>query len=197
LPLALGLAAVRLKLFSPQGLLNQLNAALLPLLTTGARDRPARQRTFAHTIQWSYDLLTPAEQQPFRQLAIFHGGFTLAAAQAVIGAWRMGIGGEARLIANFQSLLSLLDQITALVDKNLLQQTQTSPETRFAMLATIHEFAWLQPQEQGEAALVAQAHAEFYLELTEQAAVQFGGGEADRWLQRLTEEHDNLRAVLR
>jgi predicted ATPase len=197
LPLALELAAVRLKLFSPQGLLDQLNAALLPLLTTGARDLPARQRTFAHTIQWSYDLLTAAEQQLFRQLTIFQGSFTLAAVQAVIGDWGLGSGSVATLLSNPQSPISLLDQITSLVDKNLLQQTQTSEETRFVMLATIHEFAWAQLQARDERSAIAQAHAAYYLQFAEQAATTFGSAAAEQWLQRLMADHDNLRAALR
>ncbi len=139
LPLAIELAAVRVKLFAPQALLARLNDRFA-LLTGGARDLPARQRTLRTTMDWSYHLLTPAEQRLFRRLAVFVGGWTLDAAEAVCD-----IGGDLGL--------SVLDGMQALVDNSLVRQEE-GPDgaPRFRRLETIHQYAIERLEESGEAA---------------------------------------------
>src|SRR5207244_4202842 len=136
LPLALELAAARIRLFPPTALLARLDRTL-PLLAGGPRDLPARQRTLRDTIAWSHDLLAPPEQALFRRLAVFAGGWTVAAAQAVCAA-----GGGARSRAE-----AVLEGLAALVDQSLLQWEDQAPpaeadapeEPRFSMLETIRE----------------------------------------------------------
>ena len=193
LPLALELAAARIKFFSPRALLAQLGETLpgssLRLLTGGARDLPARQRTLRHTIQWSYDLLTPAEQQLFCQLSVFVGGFALSDAEAMIS------GLQSRGLV--QPPISALDGITSLLDKSLLQQDQTAKEPRLTMLVMLREFGQEQLERQGEAHTVQQAHAAVYLALANRATSHLGGPNQAKWLAQLAQEHDNLHAALR
>jgi predicted ATPase/DNA-binding CsgD family transcriptional regulator len=187
LPLALELAAARIKLFSPQALLTQLGETLpgtsLRLLTGGARDLPARQRTLRHTIQWSYDLLNPAEQWLFRQLSIFVGGFTLAAAETSL--------------SDLHSPTSVLDGVTSLLDKSLLQQDQTAREPRLTMLVMLREFGQEKLEQHGETAAVRQAHTATFLTLAEAAVPHLDGPEQANWLAQLAQEHDNLHTALR
>ncbi len=206
LPLAIELAAARIKLFSAQALLTQLSGQMgrssLQLLTGGSRDLPARQRTLRDTIQWSYDLLTASEQQLFRQLSVFVGGFTLTAAEAVIRDWRLEIKDDALPISNYQSPheASILDGIVSLLDKSLLQPMspsgQTDDESRLTMLVTLREFAAEQLRRSEEAVAVQDAHAAYYLHLAEETAPKLFGPEQKTWLDRLELEHDNLRATL-
>jgi predicted ATPase/DNA-binding CsgD family transcriptional regulator len=193
LPLALELAAARLKLFSPQALLLHLQRAeSLSLLTTGPRDLPTRQRNLRDTIQWSYDLLNGSDQRLFRQLAVFVGGFTLAAAEAVIrnGSLEVERPDEPR---------SILEGIASLVDKSLLRQMileQGNNEPRFTMLMTIREFALTQLQDRREAAAIQQAHAAYFLKLAETVEPKLFGAAQIESLDQLDLEHDNLRATL-
>lgn len=181
LPLALELAAARVKLFSPPALLAQLNSTgYLQLLTGGARDLPARQRTLRQTIQWSYELLSADEQALFRRLSAFAGGFTLAAAEKVMTAYSV----------------SGVEALTALVDKSLLQIEQTQSGPRFSMLVMVREFGLEQLQRADEAQAVQHTHALIYLELAETAAARLGGSEQERWLDQLEAEYANLRAAL-
>ena len=183
LPLAIELAAARSKLFTPAGLLIRLNERLT-LLTGGAHDLPVRQRTLRAEIAWSYDLLTPAEQMLFRRLAIFVGGFTLEAAQAVADT-----GGDLGM--------NVLDGITSLVDQNLLKQVeQHSGETRFDLLETIREYGLEQLAASGEAKVVRRRQAEFFLTLAETVEPELLGTKRDAGLGRLNLEIDNLRAAL-
>jgi predicted ATPase/DNA-binding CsgD family transcriptional regulator len=178
LPLALELAAARLKLLPPSALLARLGNRL-EILTGGARDRPAHQQTLRDTIDWSYELLTGEQQRLFRHLGVFVRGFTLAAAQA--------IGGRA----------DVLDVLGSLVDQSLLQPTAGGDdEPRFAMLETIREYAMEHLEDSGEAEVVSQRHAAFYLAMAEAAEPVLFGGQSAAWLARLEEEHDNLRAAL-
>jgi predicted ATPase/DNA-binding CsgD family transcriptional regulator len=178
LPLALELAAARLKLLSPPALLVRLSNRL-EVLTGGARDRPAHQQTLRDTIAWSYELLTGEQQRLFRHLGVFVGGFTLAAAQA--------IGGRA----------DVLDTLGSLVDQSLLQPaTGVDDEPRFAMLETIRDYAVERLEGSGEADVVGQRHAAFYLGVAEAAEPVLFGGQSAAWLAGLEEEHDNLRAAL-
>ena len=191
LPLAIELAAARVKLLSPQAMLTRLGRRL-SLLTDGARDLPARQQTLRSTIDWSYDLLEPEEQARFARLAVFAGGFTLDAVEAVCDG---GMGGEGRAMSGEADLP--LDVLGSLVDKSLLRQAEgPEGEPRFTMLETIREYAAERFAASGEAEAWRQRHAEYYLALAEEAAPELTGPRQASWLERLEREHDNLRAAL-
>jgi predicted ATPase/class 3 adenylate cyclase len=182
LPLAIELAAARIRLLSPQAMLARLERRL-PLLTGGARDLPARQQTLRGAIAWSYDLLDEGERALFRRLAIFVGGCTLEAAAVCNPAGELG--------------LDVLDGVASLVAKSLLRrEEEPEDEPRFGMLETIREYGLEQLEASGEADAARRAHAAYFLALTEEAAPQLLGREQVAWLRRLDPEHDNLRAVL-
>ncbi len=182
LPLAIELAAVRSKLLPPQDLLARLGQRLA-VLTSGARDLPARQQTLRNTIAWSYHLLEAQEQQLFRQLSVFVGGCTLEAIEAVC----MTLGDEAG---------GVFDAVASLIDKSLLQRTkQEGEEPRLVMLETIREYALECLATSGETELVRHAHAAYYLQLAEGVPEMFGAGE-QIWLDRLEGEYENLRAAM-
>ena len=185
LPLAIELAAARIKMFSPQALLARLESRL-KLLTGGARDSPARHRTLSGAIAWSYDLLDAGEQDLFRQLSVFAGGCTLEAAEAVcIG------GGRDR---------DLLDGLASLVDKSLLRQDEgEGGEPRFRMLETIREYARERLAESGEAPETQRRHAGYYTTLAEAGSNGYQAPDARQrllWLERVGAEHDNVQAAL-
>jgi len=183
LPLAIELAAARIKLFPPQALLTRLTRRL-QLLTSSLRDAPARQHTLRQTIQWSYDLLPAQEQHMFWRLSIFAGGCELSAIEAICEALKDGKAGA-------------LDEVTSLVDKNLLRQTaEEEEEPRFTMLETIREFGLEALAASREMEATRQAHALYYLALAEEAAPKLVGPRSAKWLKRLDREHDNLRAAL-
>lgn len=180
LPLAIELAAARIRILPPQAILTRLSNRLA-LLTTGPRDVPARQQTLRGAIEWSYDLLDADEQVLFRRLGVFVGGCTLEAAEAVAG--------DGGLI---------LDGMEALIDKSLLrQQDDRGAEPRFAMLETLREYALERLEADGEGEVVRQAHATYFMQLAEDSELRLeGGAEQKTWLDRLEMEHDNLRAAL-
>ena len=181
LPLAIELAAARVKLLPPAALLARLEKRL-PLLAGGARDLPARQRTLRDTIRWSYDLLDGDEQRLFRRFSVFAGGCTLSAMESVADA-----SGE----------MEVLDCLTSLVDKSLLLQAeQEDGGVRLAMLETIREYALERLQESHEGEAVRRAHAGYYLALAEEAEPELTTAEQMRWLDLLETEHNNLRAAL-
>ncbi len=183
LPLAIELAAARSRVLSPQALLGRLDERLR-LLTGGARDLPERQQTLRATIDWSYGLLSGPEQALFARLAVFRGGRTLEAVEAVCGE-DGGLG------------LDVLDGLESLVDKSLLRREQGSEaEPRFVMLETIQEYACERLAEQGEAEQLERRHADYFLALAEEAQPEFDRADAASWLARLEREHDNLRAAL-
>ena len=183
LPLAIELAAARVKLLPPQGMLARFGSRL-KLLTGGARDLPARQHTMQETIAWSYDLLEDGEKRLFRRLAVFVGGFTLEAAEAVSNATG-DLGKDA------------LDVIASLMDKSLLyQKDQAGSEARFVMLETIREYALECLTENAEAEALQRRHADFFLSLAEGAELELTGPRQAAWLERLEREHNNLRAAL-
>jgi predicted ATPase/class 3 adenylate cyclase/DNA-binding CsgD family transcriptional regulator len=183
LPLALELAAARLKLFPPQALLTRLGQRL-PLLTSRTRDAPARQYTLRNTIAWSYDLLEASEQRLFRRLCVFVGGMTLPAVEAVCAA----LGDEPAVV---------LDGLASLMDKSLLRQSEPEGEQpRFVMLETIREYGWEALSESLEAEATRQAHAAYFLALAEEAAPELFGPRIAEWLRRLELEQDNLRAAM-
>jgi predicted ATPase/DNA-binding CsgD family transcriptional regulator len=183
LPLALELAAARLKLLSPQALLARLEHRL-QVLTRGPRDVSERQQTLRNTIKWSYDLLNAEEQRLFRCLSVFVGGCTLEAVEAVCSV--CGTGAR-----------SVLDGVASLLDKNLLHQTETEgEEPRLMMLETIREYGLEALAMSGEMEATRQAHALYCLQFAEEVEPKLVGAEQQHWFARLEREHDNLRAAL-
>ncbi len=181
LPLAIELAAVRVRELPVDRLLAGLERRL-DVLIGGYRDLPVRQQTMRDTIAWSYDLLAPEEQRLFPQLAVFAGGFTMEAAEAVTVT-------EDRT----SSVPALLASLT---DKHLLQREESDDGARFGMLETIREFGQERLEESGEADLARSRHAAFFLRLAESAEGELMGPDETRWLDRFETEHDNLRTAL-
>jgi predicted ATPase/DNA-binding CsgD family transcriptional regulator len=178
LPLALELAAARIKLLPPQTMLAQLRDSPLRLLAGGSRDLPARQRTLRNTVQWSYDLLDADEQHAFRWFTMFAGGSTLEAALA--------------LVASAASM----DLLDSLVNKNLLRSIGTNGAARLVMLETVREFGLEKLVETGEFKTARHAHAGYFVSFAEHAESELTGPDQKSWLQRLDRERDNLRAAL-
>jgi len=183
LPLAIELAATRVKLLEPEAMVARLGHRL-QLLTGGPRDMPERQRTLRDTITWSYDLLAANEQRLFRLLAVFVGGCTLDAAAAVANA-AGGIDAD-----HFETVASL-------IDKSMLLKLEASGELRFGMLETIQEYGADSLTAAGEEPAVRRAHAAHYLALAEEAEPHLRGPEQGAWLERLESEQGNLRAAMR
>jgi predicted ATPase/class 3 adenylate cyclase len=182
LPLAIELAAARIKLLSPRAMLARLGNRL-EFLTGGARELPARQQTLRNAIAWSYDLLDENEQKLFRHLSVFVGGCTLDAIEAVSG--------------DPQAYLPLLDQFGSLLDKSLLREVEgMSDEPRFVMLELLREFGLEQLKASGEQEITQRRHANFFLALAEQAEVKLESVDQLEWINRMEQEHDNLRAAL-
>src|SRR6266699_1910932 len=183
LPLSLELAAARSKLLSPQALLGRLNHRLA-VLTGGRQDAPTRQQTLRDTISWSYDLLTAQEQRCFRRLAIFVGGCTLEAAEAICS-------------RDADLSLPAIDLVASLLDKSLLQQSdRAGDESRLLMLETIREYALERLADSGELEATEQTHARYYLSIAEQSEPELFGHQQRLWMGRLTWDAENLRAAL-
>lgn len=181
LPLAIELAAARIKLLPPGALLARLSQSL-QLLKNEVLAMPERQRTLYNTIEWSYDLLDVREQWFFRHLSVFPGGCTLEAAEAIL--------------SNRQTL-DVLNTIASLVDKSLLQQAELYGEVpRFVMLGTIREYGLDRLQTHGEMEESLRAQAMYYLALVEQARPHLNGALQTKWLALLEPEKENLRAAL-
>jgi predicted ATPase/class 3 adenylate cyclase len=181
LPLAIELAASRVRVLPPQALLARLDHRL-QVLTGGSRDLPRRHQTLRDTIAWSHDLLTPDEQALFRRLAVFAGGCTLEAAEA---------------ICNADLTLDVLDGIASLVEKSLLREADgPEGEPRLTMFDTIREFALERLAESSEDAELRRRHARYYLGIAQGALRLHGGPEQATWLARLETDQDNLRAAL-
>jgi predicted ATPase len=181
LPLAIELAAARIKLLSPLAMLARLEGRL-NLLTGGARDLPSRQQTLRGTIDWSYGLLNAAEQTLFRRLSVFAGGCTLEAVEAVCDT-KGDLG------------LDVLDGMASMVDKSLAQQVeQADTETRFRMLSTLREYALERLAESDDESATRRAHAAYYLVLAEEGAEDIAAH--PEWLDRFEVEHDNFRGAL-
>jgi predicted ATPase/DNA-binding XRE family transcriptional regulator len=190
-PLALELAAARVKLLGTTELLARLGSGLV-LLTGGPQDHAPRLRSMRAAISWSHDLLAPAEQALFRRLSVFSGGFTLEAVEAVIERMRQEVHEASSPVA------SVLDGVASLADKSLLQRLDADgSEPRFGMLVTIQEYAQERLVAAGEGDATRQAHAAHFLALAEQAwpAFRQRAGQ-DPWLDRLEAERGNLRAAL-
>ncbi|MFT4041053.1 MAG: hypothetical protein QM692_22925, partial [Thermomicrobiales bacterium] len=180
LPLAIELAASRVRVLPPRALLERLTGRL-EVLTGGAQDTPPRLRSLRDAIDWSYALLTPLEQQLLRRLAVFEGGWTLEGAEAVSGA----------------ADLETLDGVTALVRHSLLHQTDgAGGQSRFAMLETIREYALSRLAASGEETDTRARHAAYLLRLAERAEPAFGTAAEGAWLERFRVEAGNLLAAL-
>jgi non-specific serine/threonine protein kinase len=180
LPLAIELAAARVKLLTPSMILHRL-LSNLDLLARTAPDVPPRHQTLREAIRWSHDLLGPAAQEMFRRLAVFHGGGTLQAVETVAG----GTAGN------------VLDPLASLVDNSLLlHDPQPDGDSRFRLLDTIREFAGEQLEASGEREDLRSRHAQYYGALAETAEPALSGPDQAAWLERLEREHDNFRAAL-
>jgi predicted ATPase/DNA-binding CsgD family transcriptional regulator/transcriptional regulator with XRE-family HTH domain len=184
LPLALELAATRVRLLSPPALFRRLDRRLA-LLNDGPRDLPARQQTLRATLDWSYHLLGVRERRIFARLGVFVGGATLEAIEVVCGTSERS---------------NLLQDIAVLVEHSLIRQSADAApkgemEPRFTMLETIREYALSQLTISGEETAIRARHAAYYLELAEAAVPRLRGPEQVRWLDWLETDHDNLRAA--
>jgi predicted ATPase/DNA-binding CsgD family transcriptional regulator len=194
LPLALELAAARIKLMPAQAILDRLNGVFgntpLQFLTGGARDLPARQQTLRNTIDWSYGLLDPGEKTLFARFSAFVGGCTLEAAEAVLSLWP----------SHEQTApVEVLDGLSSLLNKSMLQKIERVPddlEPRFTMLEALGEYAREKLAGNNEAWQVRARHAGYYLRLAEEAERELKGARQVDWLTRLEVEHDNLRVAL-
>jgi len=183
IPLAIELAGARIKYLTPQTLLAQLEQGL-GALKGHARDVAPRQQTLQNAIAWSYDLLDPEQQQLFRRLAIFVGSCTLDAAEHV-----------GTTVSTTQGMI--VAELEALVDKSLLRlEEQADGELRFSMLQTLREYGLERLAAAGEMEITQQAHAAYYLALTEEIAPLLEGAEEARWLDYLEREHKNLQTAL-
>lgn len=183
LPLAIELAAARVKMLAPAGLLARLESRL-GLLTTGARDLPERQQTLRNAIEWSYSLLSEPEQKLLRRVSVFWGGCTLEGAEAV-GNTGNDLGSD------------IFEVMSSLLDKSLMQQRQDrNQEPRFRMLETIREYSLERLQESGEEPATKRAHAAYCLVLAEEGNPDLNDVERAAWLARCDVEHDDFRAAL-
>ena len=182
LPLAIELIAARIRLMSPQSLLERMSAHFV-LTGDGMRIASGRQKTLRNAIDWSYNLLPPEEQKLFVYLSVFSGGFTLAAAEAVFS--------RGFTEKSVPELLALL------LDKSLVRRVSSeSREDRYEMLATIEEYAHERLQHRGEEAEVRNWHLVYFLNLVEQADKELRGPNQPEWLNRLHAMHDNVRVAL-
>jgi predicted ATPase/Tfp pilus assembly protein PilF len=183
LPLALELAAARIKLLQPQAILTRLDDKL-KLLTGGARDLPTRHQTLRNTLEWSYELLNEEEKILYARLSVFVGGFTFEAAEAV---------------CNPDGKLDILESLTSLVNNSLLRQEETADgEPRFGMLETIRAYALERLSAGGEMEALRGQHARYFSEMIINRIGFFELYTADtlRWLNWIEREHDNIRATL-
>lgn len=187
LPLAIELAAARINVLSPEAILVRLDHRLA-LLTDGPRDQPPRLQTLRNAIAWSYDLLAPAEQQIFWELAVFSGGWTLEAAEAVAA-----------------SPATVLDRLSTLITHSLISRVEQPDGTlRYSMLETIREYAAERLVESDEEDQLRWRHVQYFLKLARSMSIWAGDdlrwplapGELEAWLRRLADDHDNLRSAL-
>jgi predicted ATPase/Tfp pilus assembly protein PilF len=177
IPLAIELAAARIKLFPPQKLLAKLSQRL-QFLASQMRDLPTRQRTLRHTIDWSFDLLSEPLQKLFMRLGVFAGSFTLAAAEAVMAD------------------TAVMDGLIELVDQSMVETADSPQQPRFRLLFVLREYALEKLNASTEQATYCQHHAQYYLTFAEEAEQGLLGSQQVDWLTRLDQDHDNLRAAL-
>ena len=182
MPLAIELAAARVRVLSVEQISSRLEGSFA-LLTGGSRTALPRQRTLRAAIDWSYELLGEAEKVLLGRLSVFAGGFTLEAAEEVCS--REGIECE-----------EVLDLLTRLVDKSLVQVSEQGGEARYRLLETVRQYAREKLEDSGEEPAVKRRHAGFFLEFAERVEPKINGKDREFWLERLDAEHDNLRAAL-
>lgn len=182
LPLAIELAAARVKIFKPQAILSRLDDRF-DLLSNGARNIPDRHQTLRNTLSWSYDLLDKDEKILYNRLSVFKGGFTMDAAKAV---------------CNFDHQLDILMGLTSLVDNSLIRKDETADnEPRFKMLETIREFAFERLVESGELETLQERHAKYFGDIAiNQIGFELYAENALYWLDWLERELSNIRAML-
>lgn len=179
LPLAIELAAARIKILSPKDLLARLDDQL-KVLTSGAKDLPVRQQTMRNAIAWSYDLLDETEQKLFRQFSVFVGGATLEAIENICG----------------ENDVDIFETVLLLTDKSLLRRKESADGSfRFQMLEVVRQFSESKLLENGEENFIRQNHAEYFLRVAEEFEPKIRGAEQAGWLDLLEEEHGNLRAA--
>ena len=184
LPLAIELAAARIKLFSPESILERLSTSL-DLLTGGARDLPERQRTLRNTLDWSFSLLDETTQTLFSWLSVFTGGFSLEAAEAICDSRKSDCD------------LDVLNGLEVLIDNSLLRSKfLKSGETRFSMLEVIREYAQEQQTNSGKMAAVREQHAEYFINKMAENNLLIQTSQSELVLDWIEEEHDNLRTTL-
>ncbi len=205
LPLAIELAAARVKLLSIDSILSRLENSL-QFLTGGAHDMPERQRTMRATLEWSYELLDENEKTIFRRLAVFAGGFSVEASEAVAGPDNRrndgaAVIGEDRSDGPSSNLLvvpSVLDLLTSLLDNNLVvSKTQPDGNIRLHMLEVVREFAMECWESGGEVDSINRRHSAYFLALAEEAEPYLFSGQSIEWMQKLEIENENLRAAIR
>jgi len=184
-PLALELAAARIRVLPPAELARRLDRRL-PLLVGGARDLPERQRTLRATIDWSVQLLEPSERVALSRLGVFEGGFSLEAAESVIAATAEPAAEEA----------DTLSSLAALVDNSLVRQHDRVETTRFSLLATVREYALEQLEQDGALARARDAHEAYFLALGDRADPELEGAAQHAWVMRLADDTGNLRAAV-
>ncbi len=180
LPLALELAAARVKLLSPQAILSRLDDQL-KLLTGGARDLPSRHQTLRNTLEWSYSLLNDDEKKLYARLSVFVGGFTFEAAEAV---------------CNTDNKFDILEGLTALVDNSLLRQEEVNGELRFGMLEIIRAYAMERLAESGETPALQASHAQYFGNIILNHGMEIYSAKSHHWLTWFEREIDNIRATL-
>jgi predicted ATPase len=181
LPLALELAAARIKLLSPQSILARLDDSL-KLLTGGARDLPSRQQTLRNTLEWSHGLLNEEQKTLYARLSVFVGGFTIEAAES---------------ICNLDNQLDIIDGLTSLVNNSLLRQEEIDGEPRFSMLETIRAYALERLGESGEMDALRGKHAQYFGDVIfKEISFELYSDKATVWLDWLEREVDNIRAAL-
>ncbi len=197
LPLALELAAARVKILPPPQLQERLSQALLPVLTGGAKNLPDRQQTLRKTITWSYDLLSPSEQAWFARVGVFRGGWSLEAAEAMMQAVEANQRRSPQQHEETSVSESTLDLIERLLDNSLLVRLPVKAgQARFKLLETLREYALEQLTARGELERVQDWHCCYYLRLAEAAELGLRGAQQLLWQERLVAEQDNLRAAL-
>ncbi|MBL1078462.1 LuxR family transcriptional regulator [Nocardia sp. 2] len=180
MPLALELAALRLRMFTPEQILDRLDDTM-GLLSAGPRTAPQRQQTIEGAIRWSYDLCTPAEQLLWEQLSVFAGGFDIEAAETICE-----LGGG-----------SLIDALTGLVDKSVVMLRFDGDTARYSMLEPIRQFAADRLTERGDEYAVRSRHREYYRQLALRGQTAYWTSDDVAWFRDLSREHANLRAALR
>ena len=181
LPLAIEIAAARIRILPPQAILNRLDRSLR-LLVGGAADLPTRQQTLRSAIDWSYDLLENEERILFARLSVFGGGFTLESAEGV---------------CNAQGEFDILSGVETLVRNNLLRQVDSVADTpRFDMLLTIREFGREKLDESGDLLALRQSHLTYFTQQSEIYGLLILGNQSTKWLKQIDQEHDNYRGAL-